>query len=368
MQRRSFLQHLSASAVATTAAAPNALAESFNWHSQPYLGKKLGVALVGLGSYSQHLAKALTETTNCNLAGLVSGTPAKAEEWRKKYDIAPENVYNYENFDQIKSNPNIDVVYVVLPNNMHRQYVERAAKAGKHVICEKPMAITVDDCQAMIDACKTANVQLAIGYRMHFEPHTLEIMRINQQKTFGAVKLIEASFGFRIGDPTQWRLKQALAGGGPLMDVGIYAVNAARYSTGEEPISVTAQFGPKTDAAKFSEVEESVFWQFEMPSGAVVNSSSTYNANVERLYAAYENGWLELSPAYGYGPIKGKTSKGPMQYEHKHHQTLQMQAMAQILIDGQPMPAHVSGEEGLRDVRYLSGIYEAARTGKKIVF
>ncbi|CCG99049.1 oxidoreductase domain protein [Fibrella aestuarina BUZ 2] len=330
-------------------------------------GRKLGVALVGLGYYSKNLlAPALQQTQHCRLAGIVTGTPAKAEEWKQKYNISQANVYDYKTFDRIIDNKDIDVVYVVLPNNMHREFVVRAAQAGKHVICEKPMAITVADCQAMIDACKKANRQLAIGYRLHYEPFTQEVMRLGQQKVFGPVKFIESSDGFRSGDPNQWRLKKAMAGGGPLMDVGIYAVQGARYVTGEEPISVTAQFSPKTDPQKFKEVEETMFWQFRFPSGAVSNSTTSYASGVERLYASCQDGWFELSPAFGYGPLKGRTSKGPIEKPVVNHQAAHMDGVCKDLIDGKKLPDHITGEEGLRDVRLLQAIYRAAETGRTI--
>lgn len=330
-------------------------------------GRKLGIALVGLGSYSKNqLAPALQQAKNCRLAGIVTGTPSKAEEWMKKYDIPKANVYDYKTFDRIADNKDIDVIYVVLPNSMHREYVVRAAQAGKHVICEKPMAIMPQECQEMIDACKKANKQLAIGYRLHYEPFTQEAMRLGQQKVFGPIKFIESSDGFRIGDPSQWRMKKAMAGGGPLMDVGIYAVQGARYVTGEEPISVTAQFGPKTEPQKFKDVEETLFWQFQFPSGAVSNSTTSYTAGVERLYASCQDGWFELSPAFGYGPLKGRTSKGPIEKPVVNHQAMHMDGVCEVLLQNKPLPDHITGTEGMRDVKLLQAIYQAAETGRKI--
>ena len=330
-------------------------------------GRKLGVALVGLGYYSTNLlAPALQQTQNCRLAGIVTGTPAKATEWMQKYNIPKENVYDYKTFDRIVDNKDIDVIYVVLPNSMHEEYVVRAAQAGKHVICEKPMAITPKACQNMIDACKKANKQLAIGYRLHYEPFTKEVMRLGREKVFGAVKFVESSDGFRSGDPNQWRLKKSMAGGGPLMDVGIYAVQGARYVTGEEPMTVTAQFAPKTDPVKFKDVEETMFWQFEFPGGAVSNSTTSYISGVERLYASCEKGWFELSPAFGYGPLKGRTSKGPIDMPVVNHQAAHMDGVCQDLLAGRTLPDHVTGAEGLRDTKLLQAIYQAAETGRKI--
>lgn len=363
--RRQFLQQLGGGlAVSLAALSAN------KKHGKPgdtSDGKKLGVALVGLGSYAKNqLAVALEKTSNCYLAGIVTGTPAKAEEWAKKYNLPKESIYNYENFDEIASNKNIDIVYIVLPNSMHREFVLRAAKAGKHVMCEKPMATSVKDAIDMVTACKAANVQLGIGYRMHFEPYTKEIIRMCRQKEIGDVKFIQTNFGFTIGDPTQWRLKKAMAGGGPLMDVGIYCVQAARYVTGEEPLSVTAQYGPVTEPSVFKDVEQSISWQLEFPGAATVNGFSSYRSNIEQLYVSATNGWLQLSPAYSYGPIKGSSSKGPLQQPVVHHQTVMLEGICDSLLKTRKIPAHCNGDEGVRDMKILMAIYEAAASGKKL--
>lgn len=364
LSRRQFLTQVGAAGVGASALTLPQLTDAYG---RPAQGRKLGVALVGLGSYSKNqLAPALQQTQYCQLAGVVTGTPGKADEWVRKYNLPKQNVYDYQTFDRIADNPAIDVVYVVLPNSMHREYVVRAAQAGKHVICEKPMAVTVEDCQAMIDACKKANRQLAIGYRLHYEPYTQEMMRLGREKVFGDLKFLEASDGFKIGDPKQWRLNKQLAGGGPLMDVGIYAVQGVRLVTGLEPVSVTAQYAPKTDPQKFRDVEETMYWQFQFPNGITSNSTTSYSAGVERLYASAANGWFELAPAFGYGPLKGRTSKGPIEQPVVVHQAAHMDGVCQVLAQNKPLPDHVTGQEGLRDVRLLQAIYQAADTGRKI--
>lgn len=327
--------------------------------------KKLGVALVGLGYYATYqLAPALEKTANCRLAGIVTGTPSKVETWKKKYNIPDKNIYNYQNFDQIADNPDIDVVYVVLPNSMHHEFTLRAAKAGKHVICEKPMAVSVKEAEEMIAACKAANVQLAIGYRLHYEPFTNEVMRLAKDKDFGKVTFIEASFGFPLRDPKAWRLNPKLSGGGPMMDVGIYALNAARYATGEEPISVTAQTVKTRPDIYLPGIEETLFWQMKFPSGAVSNHTTTYNSGLQRLYVGYENGNLEMSPAYDYGPLKGKTSKGPMDLPIVYHQVLELDGICGSILENKPNIT--PGEEGLRDMKLIEAIFKAAKTGKEI--
>lgn len=324
---------------------------------------KLGFALVGLGVYSStKLAPALQETQNCYLAGVVTGSPEKANQWKSKYNIPGSNVYDYKTFDRIADNRDIDIVYVVLPNSMHHEYVIRAAKAGKHVICEKPMALSSKECQEMIDACKKADVKLSIGYRCHFEPYNQEAIRVGQQKVFGSVRVVESSMGFRIGDPTQWRLKKSMAGGGAMMDVGIYAIQGARYVIGEEPVTVLAQEF-KTDREKFKEVDETILWQMEFPGGAVSSSTTSYASGFDRLYISAENGWLELQPAFGYGPQAGKTSQGPLAFPQITEQAAQMDDFAKCVRENRQ--SGVSGEEGLRDLKVIEAIYRSIASGRK---
>ncbi len=312
------------------------------------------------------MAHGLESSQYCRIAGIITGTPAKAAEWEKRYAIPKKNIYNYQNFDEIKNNKDIDVVYVVLPNSMHKEFVIKAAKAGKHVIVEKPMAITVNDCQAMIDACKNAGVQLAVGYRLHTEPNHLEIKRLGQEKVFGQVHLLEASLGYKSDDPNHWHLKKAISGGGPLMDIGIYCVQSSRYVLGEEPIAVTAQFGPVTNKKLFTEVEESITWQLEFPGGAVCNSSSSFKCSIDRFFAAADNGFFELSPGLGYGTYKGTTSKGELNFPIINQQATQCDEIAKVLLEDKILPSHITGAEGIKDIRILQAIYEAAKTGKKI--
>jgi predicted dehydrogenase len=328
--------------------------------------RKIGFALAGLGNLSTYqLAPALQKTKFCKLTGIITGTPAKAERWKARYDIPDRNIYNYDTIEKMANNPDIDAVYVVTPNGLHAGHTIKAAKAGKHVLCEKPMEVSVEKCQQMIDECKKAGRQLAIGYRLHFEPNNLECVRLAREKVFGDLKIIDAGFGFSIGDPTQWRLKRALSGGGPLMDVGIYALQATRYISGEEPTLVSA-IATTTNPVKFSEVEESIVWQMKFPGGIVANCSSTYSVGgIDRFTAYAEDGWFGLEPAYNYNGIRGRRSDG----EQIHFPSLdqfaaEMDDFAQCILNNQP--TKVPGEEGLRDVKIMMAIYAAAQTGKTV--
>ena len=339
---------------------------SDRWGGSQRSDRKLGIALVGLGSYSAgQLAPALQETNKCYLAGIVTGTPSKVGEWRRRYNIPEKNVYNYQTFDQIKNNPDIDIIYIVLPNGMHAEYTIRAAQAGKHVICEKPMATSVEDCQRMIAACRENGVKLSIGYRLHFEPHNLRVMELGQQEIYGPVRKIESANSFVIGsNSNSWRVDKELAGGGPLMDMGIYCVQGANYTVGQEPIAVSASFGEVTRPDTFKEVEQSISWKMEYPNGAIAACSSSYNDRASMLYTEAERGWWRLNPAYSYSGIKGISSEGTIDYPQVNQQALQMDDFARCVLENRE--SRVPGEMGLRDVRILMAIYRAARTGKRV--
>jgi predicted dehydrogenase len=350
------------------AQAPAAQGLSAGSGKQP--GRKLGYALVGLGSLSQHqIAPALAAKTKLGkLTGLVSGQPEKAKEWAKQYGVPEKNIYDYQSFDRIKDNPEIDVVYVVLPNSMHAEFTIRAAKAGKHVLCEKPMAVSVKECDAMIAACKAAGRKLAIAYRLHFEPNNLELVRLAREKTLGSLKLIEAAAGFPIGDPKQWRLDKALAGGGSLMDIGIYALQAARYISGEEPVSVSA-VSTTTDPVKFKPgVDESVLFTLKFPSGVLASCASSYATGVNRFRANAERGWFEVQPALNYTGIKGRMSaQGTLKdfdFPAIDHFAAEMDDFSDCILNDKP--TRVPGEEGRRDLRIMTAIYEAAASGKSV--
>lgn len=364
--RRHFLKTLSLSALvlpATSCAGTVSFKDLFD----SYDGPVLRVAIMGLGSYATRVAEAMKDCKKARLTGLISGTPSKITDWRNKYNIAEKNCYNYENFDGIKNNPDIDAVYVITPNALHHDEVIRVAKAGKHVICEKPMAINAKQGQEMVDACRNAGVKLLVGYRMHFEPHTLEIIRMRNAGEFGKIMFFQGLCGFTIGNPSQWRLNKELAGGGSLMDIGIYAINGARYMVGEEPVWVTAQ-ETKTDPVKFKEgVDETIQFQFGFSSGATASCLSTYNMNnLDRFFLNGQKGFAELQPATGYGPIRGRTHKGPLDQPVVVHQTVQMDMMAGIILEGKSPAVPVDGEEAIKDLKIIDAIYLAVKTGEKV--
>jgi predicted dehydrogenase len=358
--RRDFLQSLSAPLFAMPFLSGSDIHASYD-------GTVLRVAIMGLGSYGTRVAEAMRSCKKAKLVGVISGTPSKIKDWQSKYGIPEKNCYNYQDFDKIRDNPDIDAVYVITPNALHKDQVIRVAKAGKHVICEKPMSVNASDAQQMVDACKKAGVNLLIGYRMHFEPKTLEIVRMRKAGEFGKVLFFQGLSGFIIGNPSQWRLDKELSGGGAMMDIGIYSVNGARYMIGEDPVWVTAQ-EVKTNPQKFKEgIDETITFQLGFPGGAVASCLSTYSLNnLDRFFLNGEKGFAEMQPSTGYGPIQGRTHKGELNHPHVTHQTFQLDEMAGILLEGKVPVVPVNGEEGLKDMKIIDAIYKAVLTGKRV--
>lgn len=334
--------------------------------------RPLGYAIVGLGSYG--LGVIIPQFANCThsrLAAVVSGDAAKAQRVAAEHGLPARSVYSYANFDAIRDNPDVDIVYVCLPNSMHAEYTIRAAKAGKHVMCEKPMAVSVAECEAMIAACKKANRKLMIGYRCHFEPFNLEAMRLARTGAAGKIRYVRTEHGFTQGSPSAWRLKRALAGGGSLMDMGVYSLQAARYMTGEEPIAVTARESTDRRDPRFTEVEDMIEWTLEFPSGAIAGCQSMYSANQNHILLMGDKGRIELEPATRYdgnhmwlGRDGREREVTPPAGPAKTQFAGQLDHLAQCVRSGrEPI---VSGEEGLRDMRIVEAIYRSAREGRTI--
>lgn len=351
-KRREFIQK--AGLLASTAVfAPQAI-----WSASRPKKEKLGVALVGLGYYSTDiLAPALQQTQKCELKGIVTGSPHKIPKWQEMYGIADKNVYNYDNYHQIANNTDIDVIYVVLPPSMHREYTVKGANAGKHIWCEKPMAPSVADCEAMIKACKDNSVKLAIGYRCQHDPNIQAYMKVGKEKPFGKVKMITSAAGYFDGRSDHWKQKKNM-GGGVMGDMGVYALQGARLASGEEPIYVTAQ-ASTTRPEIYHEVEETMMFQLEFPSGARAACHTSFGISMNYLQVNYENGWLKMEPHSGYGGNKGSMSDGTLiNFPVNRQQPKQMDEDAEAIINNTPMM--VPGEEGLRDIRIVEAIYKSA--------
>jgi glucose-fructose oxidoreductase len=328
---------------------------------------RLGVALVGLGYYSTDLlAPALQQTKNCYLAGIVTGTPAKADEWKKKYNIPDKNIYNYQNFDQIANNPDIDVVYVVLPTGMHKEYTIRAANAGKHVWCEKPMAITEKECLEMIDACQKNKKKLAIGYRLQHEPNTQEYRRIVKEKLLGNVQRVSCGAGYTEGRTDHWKQNKEM-GGGALYDMGVYAIQGARMGAGMEPIAIVSAKTSTTRPQVYKNgLDETTEARLEFPGGVIADIKTSFGENINYLDIKCQKGEIKMSPYQSYSGVKGTSPLGEINksYQVPFQQAKQMDDDAQSIMQDKPML--VPGEEGLRDIRIVEAIYKSASGGNRV--
>jgi predicted dehydrogenase len=328
---------------------------------------KLGIALVGLGYYSTDLlAPALQQTTNCYLAGIVTGTPSKAETWKAKYNIPDKNIYNYQSFEQIANNDDIDVIYIVLPPSMHKEYVIRAANIGKHVFCEKPMAMTAGECKAMIEACNKNKRKLAIGYRLQHEPNTQAWRKIIKDKSLGKVKKLSCAAGYVDNRTNHWKQNKAL-GGGVMYDMGVYPIQGLRMGTGMEPVGVISAKTSTTRPEIYKNgLDETAIATLEFPGGIVGDMKASFGQNINFLNINCEKGDIKIEPYSAYNGVKGISPLGEFNtpYQIPFQQAKQLDDDCTSIMNNKPM--QVPGEEGLRDIRIVEAIYKSAFTGQPV--
>jgi predicted dehydrogenase len=331
-------------------------------------GRKIGYCIVGLGRISMNqFMPGILKSKYSRVTAVVSGHRPKAERIAAQYRVPSKNIYNYQNYDAIADNKDIDAVYIALPNGMHAEYTIRAAKAGKHVLCEKPMCNTVAEAEQMIAACRNAKRKLMIAYRCHYESTNLKAVQLIREGQLGSIQSIESGFGFNIR-PGEWRLNRKLAGGGPLMDVGIYSLNACRYLTGEEPVSVKAVSSVVDHDGRFREVEENVSWTMKFPSGAVAACNTTYGAGLVGFFRVHgSKGVLEVDPAFFYDGQYLRAQIGGEKIDELNPQkdpyqfTAEADHFAQCIEeDKEPK---TPGEEGLRDMKLIARIYQSCQAG-----
>ncbi len=329
--------------------------------------------MVGLGSYATgQLAPALRVTKNCRLVGVVTGDRAKGEKWSHRYGFPEKNIYSYDTMHQMADNPDIDIVYVVTPNALHAAHTIAAAKAGKHVICEKPMAISVAECDAMIAACRDAGKKLSIGYRLHFDPYHQELMRLAKDPTFGPYTKMTGGFAFVMGHRV-WRAEKKLAGGGPIMDLGIYVIQNACMAAGGTttgggpliaPVAVTAKEGPKTRPDVFADVEQSMTWTLEFGDGTRAEGKTSYDDSYNFFRDEAAHGWFEGDNAYSYRDLHARTNRGVLRFNPPvNQQALQMDDFAACVRNNEE--SRVGGQMGRRDLAIIEAIYASAANGGK---
>ena len=265
MNRRDFTR-LSAAALAAT---------HLSSYAQTSGIKPVGYAAVGLGTISDIFMRACQKSQSAKITALVTGHPKeKGERYAAQYGIPASSIYTYETFDRIRDNKAVDAVYIGLPNSMHAEYTQRGAAAGKHVLCEKPMAISSAECRTMIAACTKANVKLMVAYRIQFEPIFNQMIQLIKSGGLGQIESFQGGF-FKQQEPN-WRLDRKLAGGGPILDLGIYPLNAIRHITGEEPDAFTAVVSTRDKSGRFASVEQSMEWTMKFPSGIIASCGCSY--------------------------------------------------------------------------------------------
>ncbi len=351
--RREFLKRAGSALAVSTVGFPSVII--------PRPHEKLGVALVGLGRYSTgRLAPGLQQTAHCELRGIVTGSPEKIPVWQERHGIPDRNVYSYDTIEDIANNDDIDVVYVVTPPGVHARDAIKAAEAGKHVWCEKPMAMDEEECQAVIDAARKNGVQLTIGYRMQHEPNTQTIIRYGRKETYGAVTAVATGAGYNGAhpDPDDWR-RIAHLGGGALYDMGVYPINAARYATGMEPVAVRGrQWSERKEM--YDEVDEFTEFELEFPNGVVAKGETSFGKSMNYLDVECTEGWYRLRPFQSYSGVRGETSDGTTLPPDPHHQQARQMDNDALAIKENSAPM-VPGEEGLADIRIVNAIMESTR-------
>ena len=357
--RRQFLSTF-ATATAAFTFAPRLLAAD---EPKP---RKLGLALCGLGNYSNgELAPALLETAHVKLVAAITGTRAKGEKLAASHGFAKTSVYGYDEWDKIAANMDIDIVYVVTPPGIHAQNVIAAFGAGKHVICEKPMAISAAECDTMITAGKKAGKRLAIGYRLHYDPYHQELVRLAKTEELGPFMKMTSANGFTLRRKS-WRIEKKLAGGGALTDMGIYSIHACCMAANANPISVTAKELPKTQPEFFVEVEQALEFRLEFANGAVADVWSGYDANRAEFLATAPKGWFKGErPVFSYRGLNISTSaKGKLDFGVFRQQQRHMDAVCAAIRDEGQFTC--TAQVGRRDMVIIDGIYESIKTGKKV--
>lgn len=337
--------------------------------------KRTGFAIVGLGHLSlNQILPAFARSQFAEPVALVSGDRGKADAVAREYGIDPSAVYDYADFEKLEQNDRVQAIYIVLPNSMHAEYTIRAARIGKHVLCEKPMATSVADGERMIAACREAKRHLMIAYRSQYEPIDRSIAEMVRAGQLGKLRQFVASNVQNQGDARQWRLKKAMAGGGALVDVGIYCLNAARFLSGEEPVQVSATIVQPRDDPRFVEVEESASFMLTFPSGLVACCTSGYGSHSAKYFRMQgSDAWVAMDPAFAYGGLRtqqgrliaGHDTSTETQFPAKDQFALELDHFA-YCIQNNVVP-HTPGEEGLQDQRIVDAIYASALSNGKAV-
>jgi predicted dehydrogenase len=335
---------------------------------------RIGFAILGLGRLAtEQIMPAFGRVKHAKLAAFISGSPDKARVLAAQYGLPENKIYGYDDFDRIRDDKSIQAVYVVTPNALHHEQVLKCAAAGKHVLCEKPMSATAAEAQGMVDACAKANRKLMVAYRMQYEPHCREVIRMVRSGEAGKIKALTMFNGQNMGDPAQWRLRRVLAGGGAMYDIGVYCLNSSRFVLGEEPIEINARIYTTPGDPRFKDVEESVYWTMLFPSGVMATCSTSYAMHNTKIFSVQSDiAVLHLEQAFSYSglrlyedrSISGKGIIAELRIGDTDHFALELDHLA-LCIRNDVKP-RTPGEEGLQDMKLIEAVYQSAASGQTV--
>lgn len=334
------------------------------------VSKRIGYAVVGLGSIAETaVLPAFRNSKTSKLVALVSHDRSRAQKLGAKFGV--KNCYAYANYDECLSQPDVDAVFVASVNGAHAEQTIRAAEAGKHVLCEKPMANSVEDCRRMVEACRANRVRLMIAYRKYFEPGSVALKKLVSSGKLGRLRHIFSTYTEHVdpGKAKTWQLNRKLAGGGSLMDIGIYCVNTMRWLAGSDPIEATAQRWTD-DPKRFSDVEDSIAFRLTHPNGLVCQGLSSYSSMAASFVQVHgDRGWAALNPAFAFeeerrlfGKIQGRWFE--QKFKVIDEFVLELNAFTKSIHQGRdPEP---DGMEGMRDIATIEAIYRSVQENRTV--
>ena len=334
---------------------------------------RAGFAVLGLGRLgAETIMPAFARTKHAKLVALITGTPEKARALAPSYGIPDNKIYGYNDFNRIRDDQSIQAIYIVTPNAIHHQNVLACAAAGKHVLCEKPMSATSAEAEDMIRACAAANVKLMVAYRLQYDGHMRAMTQMVRNGDLGKIKAVSGFMGQGMGDPAQWRLKKALAGGGAMYDIGVYPLNTTRFTLGEEPMEVNARIFTTPGDPRFTEVEESVYYTLLFPSGAVATLACSYALHRTQAFSVHgESALAYVEMAYGgagqriyVDGMKGARGVVEMRMNDSDQFPAEIDHFA-LCIRNDVKP-RTPGEEGLADMRIVEAVYQSAASGQPV--
>ena len=333
--------------------------------------KRVGYAVAGLGFIAEtSVLPAFRHSKKCKLVALVSHDPKRARQLGAKFGVHVNACYGYENYAQCLNHPGVDAVFVASMNAVHAEQTIRAAAAGKHVLCEKPLGTSVEECRRMVEACRKNRVYLMTAYRKYFEPGSVALKKLITRGKLGRLRHMFSTYT-EIVDPAKvaWQLNRRLAGGGSLMDIGIYCVNTMRWLAGNSPIEATAHIWTD-DRKRFGEVEDSIAFRLTHPEGLVCQGTSSYSAQAASFVQVHgDKGWAALNPAFAFeeerrlfGKIQGKWFE--QKFKVMDEFVLELDHFADCIRRHRDPKS--DGMEGLLDVATIQAIYQSARENRTV--